>query len=197
VLIGASSRSGHRNRRGCLPTAYPGRYRFPPKIKMYLSLLAHPTRFERVTFAFGGQRSNYAGQSRNAPFNQSQESGAVCSRLEPIKSALATSPAIPATDGIAMATKSEAAPMASNSHPVISVLPSESILHPDPDRRRRDKQLSEDKRRGQTRSRIQDRRGSCRLHGAQSSQPASAKRRRRVRQDGRVSARFVGIACPR
>jgi hypothetical protein len=92
---------------------------------MWLISLAHPTRFERVTFAFGGQRSNYAGQSRNAPFDQSQESGAVCSRPEPIKSALATSPAIPETDGTAMGTKSEAAPMASNSHPVISVPPSD------------------------------------------------------------------------
>jgi hypothetical protein len=27
---------------------------------MCLILLAHPTRFERVTFAFGGQRSRYA-----------------------------------------------------------------------------------------------------------------------------------------
>src|ERR1700704_216131 len=33
--------------------------------------LAHPTRFERVTFAFGGQAST--PQSRNNAFNQSQE----------------------------------------------------------------------------------------------------------------------------
>ena len=42
---------------GRLPSAYPTgleRSLIPTK---YMILLAHPTRFERVTFAFGGQRS--------------------------------------------------------------------------------------------------------------------------------------------
>src|SRR3954466_9482131 len=43
------------------PRSLPGAYRAktgrPPKGKERLILLAHPTRFERVTFAFGGQRS--------------------------------------------------------------------------------------------------------------------------------------------
>ena len=40
-----------------LPMCFPGTT--PPSafLKMFLILLAHPTRFERVTFAFGGQRS--------------------------------------------------------------------------------------------------------------------------------------------
>src|ERR1700736_3774508 len=48
---------GRPNRRGCLPGAYPGKYRLLAKFKMCFIPLAHPTRFERVTFAFGGQRS--------------------------------------------------------------------------------------------------------------------------------------------
>jgi len=37
---------------------------------MCLILLAHPTRFERVTFAFGGQRTNSSGglRGRGAKF---------------------------------------------------------------------------------------------------------------------------------
>ena len=41
----------------CLPSAYLADSRTWPKFKKILILLAHPTRFERVTFAFGGQRS--------------------------------------------------------------------------------------------------------------------------------------------
>ena len=71
------------------------------------------------------------------------------------------------TDGTAMASKSEAAPMASDSYPVISVLPRDRanpffiVTQTAADTITR----SEDKRRGQTHGRIQDRRGSCRLHG--------------------------------
>ena len=45
-----------RNRFDCLPGAYLGQNWLLSKFEMCLILLAHPTRFERVTFAFGGQR---------------------------------------------------------------------------------------------------------------------------------------------
>jgi hypothetical protein len=48
---------GRRNRRGCLPGGYPSKNGLLSKFKICLILVAHPTRFERVTFAFGGQRS--------------------------------------------------------------------------------------------------------------------------------------------
>jgi hypothetical protein len=41
----------------CLPGAYLTDSRKRAKSEKCLILLAHPTRFERVTFAFGGQRS--------------------------------------------------------------------------------------------------------------------------------------------
>ena len=41
----------------CLPSAYPAALALGEKFKKCPILLAHPTRFERVTFAFGGQRS--------------------------------------------------------------------------------------------------------------------------------------------
>src|SRR5258708_7869809 len=41
----------------CLPGAYLPLGRQRHKMIKTLILLAHPTRFERVTFAFGGQRS--------------------------------------------------------------------------------------------------------------------------------------------
>ena len=41
-----------------LPDAYPARTGDRAKFRKCLILLAHPTRFERVTFAFGGQRSS-------------------------------------------------------------------------------------------------------------------------------------------
>jgi hypothetical protein len=41
----------------CLPDAYPAGTGDRAKFRKCLILLAHPTRFERVTFAFGGQRS--------------------------------------------------------------------------------------------------------------------------------------------
>ena len=40
-----------------LPLAYPTIFSVAVYPSKYLILLAHPTRFERVTFAFGGQRS--------------------------------------------------------------------------------------------------------------------------------------------
>ena len=40
-----------------LPGAYPHMASKLEKTPKFLKLLAHPTRFERVTFAFGGQRS--------------------------------------------------------------------------------------------------------------------------------------------
>jgi hypothetical protein len=41
----------------CLPSAYPLKSGKVLKKTKSLKVLAHPTRFERVTFAFGGQRS--------------------------------------------------------------------------------------------------------------------------------------------
>jgi hypothetical protein len=38
----------------CLPSAYPRSDPEQPKLDKYLISLAHPTRFERVTFAFEG-----------------------------------------------------------------------------------------------------------------------------------------------
>src|SRR5882724_11895053 len=52
-----------------------------PKTTKSLNLLAHPTRFERVTFAFGGQRSH--NQSRNRPFDQTQKSSVARPGFEP------------------------------------------------------------------------------------------------------------------
>ena len=40
-----------------LPIAYPSAEAIGRVANKSLRLLAHPTRFERVTFAFGGQRS--------------------------------------------------------------------------------------------------------------------------------------------
>ena len=45
---------GRRNTRARLPGAYPGKNGLLSKFEKRLILVAHPTRFERVTFAFGG-----------------------------------------------------------------------------------------------------------------------------------------------
>src|SRR6516164_5170683 len=60
--VGAAVPKEARGRRlsrliACLPNAYPYQVRNLIVAFKYLILLAHPTRFERVTFAFGGQRS--------------------------------------------------------------------------------------------------------------------------------------------
>jgi hypothetical protein len=53
----AERRTAYEGEKRCLPSAYPSRILEWADSRKGLVLLARPTRFERVTFAFGGQRS--------------------------------------------------------------------------------------------------------------------------------------------